>query len=804
MAIQGRQEIGNVTINIGNPSPQTQNVGSPLTTDANDRKPVSNYDAYDGLSESGLVGYQQGDIINYAPIINNTYIVSSGATIIETGGGSFNGLLSGTGVIEFSGRSKIFSNSNGSLSITNNAQNSGAILNVRSVILDTNDLYNSSSWNDNLSVPTKDAVREQIESMVSNIDNANNNANNAIASGNLAITRVNSLSGSLNTISGNLNSLSGYVMTISGNATQSNLNTLSGHLLTVSGTLNTNVAYTNLIANNLNIVSGLATNLSGHVVTISGTVNSQAGSLSNLSGTTSLLTTNFNTISGRLNTLSGHLVTVSGITVNNTASINTLSGNLITVSGLIGPNTSGAFTSLSGSLVTVSGTVQTNQTYMNLIADNLNLCSGRVDVLSGIIRSGDTINVMDSPWNLIPANKDSSQAAATYNTLQLNRLFNSASGLQDTPLTVYFPGRSFLINDSIILPPKASFCVKGNGFLSTVESGLSIFNAPWSGSTASKLVWVGPNDKPMVINYAPGTKWEVPLVGYYADSNAKHLAATVSENIAPSVLTGFAQIGMLIPNQTSGIACGKIAFPTMTTVFCQTGVCFGSGALTGHNADESWFGYFYPQFCGVGIATRTQNAQLFTMGAFTPYACNTGFFISGGGNVTVQHLLAIASGGVLFEVGNTSVNTPLVHIGMLSIDNGFKNGRVLKMSPSPDLPKPLNFTIESMFMGNAVTGGNPLFELRDAAMLGINAGFGIQEGIIRFINTTSPFTPTASLYRMRMAHTPSAASPTGFVHSTSTGTGIITHRDAQTYYGSYFNSNRYSWGNGVQTNMTGF
>lgn len=558
MAIQGRQEIGNVTINIGNPTPQTQNVGSPLTTDADDRKQISNYDAYGGYTESGLLGYQQGDIINYAPITNNTYIVSSGATIIQTG-------------------------------------------------------------ND---------------------------------------------SGTINTLSGNINIVSG------------------------------NILY----------VSGIA--------------NSNLGSVSNLSG-------------------------------------------------------------------------------------SITIINDGISRLSGAIHSGNVINVMDAPWNLIPANKDASQAAATHNTLQLNRLFNSASGLQDTPLSVYFPGRSFLINDSIIIPPKTSISVLGNGLGSTLESGLSIFNNLWNGSTSSKIVWVGPTDRPMVINYGGGTRFEPVLVGYYADTNGKHTAATASTNLSPSVLTGFAQIGMLIPNQTSGLACGKMAIPYWAINFCQTGLCFGSGDFSNDNADESWIGYYYPQFCGVGIATRTTNAQLFTIGAFTPYACNTGFFISGGGNITVQHALAIASGGVLFEVGNTTVNTPLVHIGMLSIDNGFVNGRVLKMTQSPDIPKPLNFTVESMFVANGISG-HPLFELRDAAMLGVNAGFGIYEGMIRFVNTTAGYNPTASLYRMRMSHTPTAQHPSGLVHSTSTGSGTITHRDAQSYFGSYFNSNRYNWVNGVQTNVTGF
>lgn len=525
MAIQGRQDITNVTINIGNSTPFSQNIGSPLTTDADDRKQISNYDAYEGLTQSGLDNYQQGDSIVFGTVINNTFIVESGTTI----------------------------------------------------------------------------------------------------------------------------------------------------------------------------------------------------------------------------TGSGLLVVNSGTIVNNS-----------------------------------------------------------------ITNTGTFLSLRDAPYSIIPASVSTSQDTATYNTNVLKQLFSNTklgvSGSQIRHDTIYLPGYGFVINDTIIIEPQIALRIQGGGGFGTVAYE-AFYNqtdgAPNYGGNPCRPIWVGPSNKGMFVNKSAGTVIDnINLQGrLFTSTEYNNLLAHWAASGELLYKDEYAQFGLMTLNREADYAFGpgKIQSPRVATFACQTGLIFGSGAITGDNADESSFDYYSSQFCNVGFATRTQNAQLFNFGYFIPSSTKTGIYIEYGGNIHITHAVAIAKNSVFCRLGDIDVNTPLVHIDMLSVDNNFQSG--LLFGALSHTAK-ANITIDTMFCANGIVTGLPLFDLMGSISLKIDSAFNLHERCIKF-TSVSGLNFNGSINNARMKFVGNH-NPNNLIHLGSTGTGYLTHRDCYNHSGVPFNSNRYSWTNGVQANVTGF
>ncbi len=391
-----------------------------------------------------------------------------------------------------------------------------------------------------------------------------------------------------------------------------------------------------------------------------------------------------------------------------------------------------------------------------------------------------SINVMDAPYSLVPSYISTSQETATRNTAVLNALFALRQ-----PLSIYIPGYGFVINDTLIIQPRTSFSVYGNGVgFPEPEANYLTYN----GGQCSRLIWVGPLDRPMVRNKGYGTQWDnVMLQGAEANGTFAQMTGTA--------ISSMAACGMLVESNQSGLGVGKMNSRGFVPALCQTGIMWGEDWNV-DNSDESHFDRFEAQYCGVGWRQLSRQALGFTIDYFAGLGTRTGMYLQGGGKIDIIQGVAIHPNSKFIVVGPPGLETngAQITIQSLSVDNNFGTGVLLQAN---DTLCPLMFNV-GLHIGNTALEGHALIQTSGHTYINIRDGYNLVSGMI-LGRSNAAFAPVVNIGPTKWAagiHN----NPTGIINSASVGTTTVFHQGGVGYTGNHiFKGGQYTWTNGTIT-----
>lgn len=266
---------------------------------------------------------------------------------------------------------------------------------------------------------------------------------------------------------------------------------------------------------------------------------------------------------------------------------------------------------------------------------------------------------------------------------------------------IVIPGKRYLISDTIVIPKRAGFHVIGAGFNA---GGINPRHSMMG--NASRLVWIGPDDRPMVVSHGRGLIWNgVELHGrpWYRNEPERPRA----------------KIGFLVAKQGRGIGVGKQFFPAMAIYECENG--FQAGTTEGeHNCDNLIFGYLSLGNCTYGFRTRNHMA----MDLHFQYVKGGGkmdalFYFERGGAAHIQGL-GMHSRGVktLMKIGWNGRNNGFFSINNAKIDAQASELKMIEM----EQPCPSVITISKLkrsWLDKRPTEFEGIFDLKGSAVLTI-------------------------------------------------------------------------------------
>ena len=310
-------------------------------------------------------------------------------------------------------------------------------------------------------------------------------------------------------------------------------------------------------------------------------------------------------------------------------------------------------------------------------------------------------------WEVVAADSDSEQAAPyvtpemygavgddprTDDTEAIQKLFTERHGK-----IILIPGKAYHISKTIEIPKRTGYHVIGGGFHSGGKVGS---NHPLMGN-ASRLVWTGGSDEPMIVCYGVGLIWDgVELRGTRAGQATQKKA----------------KIGFLIAKQGRGLGVGKLWFPSIAIYNCETGFQAGTHEKM-HNCDNLIFGYLALKDCTHGFRARNHMA----MDIHFNYVKASGrmetlFYFERGGAVHVQGL-GLHSGHIdtmlrigwagrnngYFSINNAKIDAIARYLKLIQMDQPCPAViTISKLKRSWNNPRPTDFTRAYELKGPAV------------------------------------------------------------------------------------------------------
>lgn len=258
----------------------------------------------------------------------------------------------------------------------------------------------------------------------------------------------------------------------------------------------------------------------------------------------------------------------------------------------------------------------------------------------------------------------------------------------------YFPGGAIVFKTPLVLPRKTGVALRGNGITIALPEGE--FKQPGRiGGPASRLVYIGPADKPAVTYRGMGLRLDGLTIqrGPYPSP--------------PAAPPRDGSVGLLIEGW-NGIPTGKISAPQMSIIRFDTAI-YASDVPSENHADQNQFGYLWAQSCGTvfrcnNIQSVGNQFQFLAVGGW----CDTVFDIQRGGDLVVDTLVLNTTALVL-KVRDVELNTNSYEIRTLKVDNIANGWKLIEMQK----PRPVKIHVNGHASRRAVPAPDAIKLLGD-------------------------------------------------------------------------------------------
>jgi hypothetical protein len=259
----------------------------------------------------------------------------------------------------------------------------------------------------------------------------------------------------------------------------------------------------------------------------------------------------------------------------------------------------------------------------------------------------------------------------------------------------YFPGGAIVFKTPLVLPRKTGVAIRGNGITIALPEG-EFGRTDRTGGPASRLVYVGPADKPAITYRGMGLRLD---------------GLTIQRGAYPSPPAGPVRdgsIGLLIEGY-NGIPTGKLYAPQLSFIRFDTAIHISALPKENH-ADQNQFGYVWSQSC----ATVFRSDNLQSVGNQFQFLavggqCETVFDIRRGGDLFVDTLI-LNTKALVFKLRDVEHNTNCFVIRNLKADNNSVGWRLVEMQK----PRPVRIHVDGHISRRATPAPDAIKLLGDA------------------------------------------------------------------------------------------
>jgi hypothetical protein len=258
----------------------------------------------------------------------------------------------------------------------------------------------------------------------------------------------------------------------------------------------------------------------------------------------------------------------------------------------------------------------------------------------------------------------------------------------------YFPGGAIVFKTPLVLPRKTGVSIRGNGITIALPE-VSFKNSKFTGGPASRLVYVGPADKPAVIYRGMGMRLDGITLqrGQYP--------------LKPAEPPRDGSIGLMIESY-NGIPTGKMVVPQLAIIGFDTGI-YVSALPIENNADLNQFGYLWAQSCATvfrsdNLQSVANQFQFLGVGGWT----DTVFDIRRGGDLVVDTLV-LNSKSLVLKLRDVEMNSNSYEIRTLKVDNNGTGWRLVEM----EKPRSVRILVSGHMSRRAAPGADAIKLLGD-------------------------------------------------------------------------------------------
>jgi hypothetical protein len=242
------------------------------------------------------------------------------------------------------------------------------------------------------------------------------------------------------------------------------------------------------------------------------------------------------------------------------------------------------------------------------------------------------------------------------------------------------------------LPKKTGISIRGNGLALGYNEAAYVKGA---GGPASRLVYIGPADKPAITYRGMGLKLDGVTIqrGQYPQPPA------------PAKRDG--SIGLYIAGDEYP-GTGKLYAPQLAIFQFDTAIVAGPQPAETH-ADQNQFGYLWVQHCWTVFRSDNMQSvgnqfQFLAVGG----GCDTVFDMRRGGDLVVD-LLTLNNRARVMKLRDVTDNTNSYEIRTLRVDNNAAGWQLVEMQK----PGPLRFHAAGHLSRHATPGPDPIKLLGD-------------------------------------------------------------------------------------------
>jgi hypothetical protein len=226
----------------------------------------------------------------------------------------------------------------------------------------------------------------------------------------------------------------------------------------------------------------------------------------------------------------------------------------------------------------------------------------------------------------------------------------------------YLPGGALVFKTPLELPKKTGMSIRGNGITDARAEG-AFHNV--NGGPASRLVYIGPPDKPAITYRGWGMKFDGITIQ----------RGQIPQPPGPAQRDG--SVGLMIAGDANP-GTGKIYAPQLSILNFDTAI-YASAIPHETHADQNFFGQLWVQNCWTVF--RSDNFQ--SVGNYFQHlmvngACDTVFDIRRGGDLVVDFLI-LNNPALLFKFRDLDGTVCSYEIRSMKIDNACAGWRLIEM-----------------------------------------------------------------------------------------------------------------------------
>jgi hypothetical protein len=370
------------------------------------------------------------------------------------------------------------------------------------------------------------------------------------------------------------------------------------------------------------------------------------------------------------------------------------------------------------------------------------------------------------------------EQVAIDNTDRINDYLSSDWRTGRLPLA--FPGRGWLVQDTIDLQPLSGHTILGSGGEPIWHHELQ-YTSGYNGGPISRLVAANlagdeesnffESGEPLLRIRGYGNIVErLVLQGLWHPDN---IGTLTGDYPMPAGTDLRCATGIEIQGQQAGLGTGKLRCPAgLSVMFCQTAIkCLATP--TEDNADQIVInGRFFAPYCDIGFLSENVQSVDNRFDFFDQINCDTAFKIVKGGKLWCGTLVmqSAAQRGLLITGNDSAVNGDggSFRIDRLEIDAGAPSDcQCVTIAPSS------NYSVASVSVGYLQNAYNrssePLISINNSyGEVNIYGGMNFYEGMIKVTGGASGAYPTIRIHnaKFKVGHNPAkifSSDSTGYV-----------------------------------------